>query len=371
MKNTKISYLFGGLIALGVSSCAMEDADPTATTDVLGGGGSPAEFVDIDYSFDLSTSDHNSFVIAVNEGGVFNMYRYNSEGSAPNDRQLLASSANDGKLSNFVGQAFGPNISGKGNDFVFGQDVGSKVRFWTGEQTASGLKYHQRNKFDVNGEFIDVDYSIEFSDVEHNAFIVAVQNGADVDVYRYNSENAYGNKDLIATTSGGKNGLLQGLVGQAFGPDVANKGNDFAFVRDVGSSLQVWTGEQNGGSLKYHTRNRFNIPGEFVDIDYAEELSTSGYNAFVITVNDGGLIKTYQYNTENNTAGHKTILETGDTAKLLADNVGIAFGPDLVGKGNDFAYAKKLSPTKLQFWIGEQTSSELKFHQRRKFEIGS
>ncbi len=327
-----------------------------------------ATFIDIDYSPELSTASENAFVTTIQrEDGVYETYLTGSEGS---DNALVATSETDRLLDGLVGQAFGPDVANKGNDFAFARDIGDKVQLWSGEQRNNDLKYHQRNRFDVPGEFVDLDFAPKASTETYNAFYLTVNDGGTFKTYQYNTENNTANhKSLVA-----QGGLLNDLVGQAFGPDVENKGNDFAFARDIGSKVQIWSGEQKDGELEYFNRNRFEVKGEFVDLDFAFEASTDSYNAFYLTVNDGGTFKTYQYNTENNTTNHKALIAQGG---LLNGVVGQAFGPDVENKGNDFRYVRLLENGTLQFWIGEQKDNDgdgdvdLKYHQRGKFEFKS
>lgn len=160
---------------------------------------------------------------------------------------------------------------------------------------------------------------------------------------------------------------------------MANKGNDFAYARDTGDQIEVWTGEQKIGrdgsaDLNYHQRNKFAIEGEFVDIDFSPKLSTADYNAFLVTINNNGTIETYQYNTENNTPNHKSLVASSESSRLLDGVIAQAFGPDVVNKGNDFRYVRE-TEDKLEFWIGEQQTggndtTEIEYHQRGRTDFG-
>jgi hypothetical protein len=206
------------------------------------------------------------------------------------------------------------------------------------------------------GSFIDLDYAPELSDVGENQFVLSLVENGTVATYIIGSEGS--DKQLLAS---GQN-LMSDLVGQAFGPDVAGKGNDFAFCRDIGSKVQCWSGEQKDGSLAYHQRNKFEMSGEFVDIDFAPEYSTAGFNAFLVTVKEGGDQTVYLYASEGSAPGNKSVV----SGNLGAHGtfVAAAFGPDVAGKQNDFRTVK-VSGGGLESWIGEQAGS-LKFHQRGK-----
>ena len=327
--------------------------------------GSGTTFIDLDYSPKLSNAGENIFITTVRRAnGTYETYRTGSEG---NNAELVSASDRWGLMNDLVGQAFGPDVANKGNDFAFARDIGNKVQLWAGEQTNGSIKYHQRQRFEVRGEFVDIDYSPKLSAGDYNAFLVTVNDGGTFKIYQYNSEgNTPNHKALVASSD--SQGLLSDLVGQAFGPDVANKGNDFAFARDIGNKVQLWVGEQKNGEIEYFNRQRFEVQGEFVDIDYSPKLSTSEYNAFLVTVNDGGTFKTYRYNSEGNTPSHKALVASSDSQSLLNDLVGQALGPNVDGKQNDFRYARALD-NGVQYWIGEQKNGEIEYFQRGRFEI--
>ncbi|MEM6691760.1 MAG: hypothetical protein AAF664_20195 [Planctomycetota bacterium] len=135
----------------------------------------------------------------------------------------------------------------------------------------------------LGAEFVDIDYSPEFSDASENQFIATVKREDGVmETYVMGSEGS--DRSLVATTALNSNGkphdrLLSGVVGQAFGPDIDGRGNDFAYAKQLDGKVQVWRGEQKVGrdgsfDVKYHQRGRFEVPGTFVDLDYSSEFST-------------------------------------------------------------------------------------------------
>jgi hypothetical protein len=368
-------YAAACVVALTLTLAACSDeSNPIGTSDLLetdgtaANGGSGTTYIDLDYSPKLSDAGENQFLTTVlRADGTYETYLTGSEGS---DRQLMATTDPNGGalknnlLSDLVGQAFGPNVAGKGNDFAFCRDAGSKVQCWSGEQTDGEIKYHQRNKKEFSGEFVSVEFSPKLSASDYNAFLVSVDDGGTTKTYQYNSENNTPNHAQQVD----KGGLVNDLVGQAFGPDVTDKQNDFAFCRDIGSKVQCWIGEQKDGEIEYFNRQRFEVSGEFVDLDYSLEFSTSTYNAFVLVVEDGGTEKAYQYNTEGGTPGHKSLITTSDQSGLMSGMFGQALGPDVANKGNDFRWARDLG-SEVQYWIGEQKDGDLKYHQRGRFEL--
>ncbi len=346
------------LTILAAAVIALMLAVPSAQAQESG-----TTFIDIDYSPEFSNAGENVFITTVRRAnGTYETYTTSSEGSG---NQLVASTANGNNLLNdLVGQTFGPDVANKGNDFAYCRDIGAKVQCWLGEQQGGNIKYHQRQKFEINGEFVDVDYSPKLSTSEYNAFLVTVNNNGSFETYRYNSEGSAPNHKARVD----QGGLVNDLVGQAFGPDVANKGNDFAFCRDIGNKVQCWIGEQKNGEIEYFNRQRFEMQGEFVDIDYSPKLSTSEYNAFLVTVNDNGTFKTYRYNSEGNTPNHKALVASSDSQGLLDNLVGQALGPNVDGKQNDFRYVRALN-NGVQYWIGQQKDNEIEYFQRGRFEI--
>ena len=364
------AFAFAGGVALAGCDAAGPDAvgSPAAVTaNAASGGSGDATFVDLDYSPKLSDAGENAFITTVLRGdGTYETYVTGSEGS---ERTLAATSSSQSLLGGLVGQAFGPDVANKGNDFAFCRDIGAKVQCWLGEQKENEIEYFNRQRFEVSGEFVDLDYSPKLSASDYNAFLLTVNDGGTFKTYRYNSENnTPSHKALVATSS--SQSLLGGLVGQAFGPDVANKGNDFAFCRDIGAKVQCWLGEQKENEIEYFNRQRFEVSGEFVDLDYSPKLSASDYNAFLLTVNDGGTFKTYRYNSENNTPSHKALVATSSSQSLLGGLVGQAFGPNIDGKQNDFRFARDIG-AKVQYWIGQQKENEIEYFQRGRFELGS
>ncbi len=355
--------VLGVLLLAGVlASCSTDDLEEDLLGTLSDGG---TQFVDLDYSPKLSNADENVFLTTVIRGdGTFETYKMTSEG---NDLQLMKTSNQQGLLSDLVGQAFGPDVQNKQNDFAYARDIGSKVQLWVGEQKNNEIEYFNRQRFEVAGEFVDLDYSPKLSTSEYNAFLVTVNDGGTFKTYRYNSEgNTPNHKTLVASSA--NQSLLSDLVGQAFGPDVQNKQNDFAYARDIGSKVQLWVGEQKNNEIEYFNRQRFEVAGEFVDLDYSPKLSTSEYNAFLVTVNDGGTFKTYRYNSEGNTPNHKTLVASSANQSLLSDLVGQAFGPDVQNKQNDFRYARNIN-NGVQYWIGEQKNNEIEYYQRGRIEI--
>jgi hypothetical protein len=218
--------------------------------------------------------------------------------------------------------------------------------------------------------FLDIDYSPVLSGDGYNAFLVTVLRGdGTLETYQYNSDgNGNGHKQLVSTG----NNLTDGFLGQALGPDVPGKQNNFAFCQaaDGGANTRCWRGaEENPSGTIYLQRGNTKFNGEFLDIDYSPVLSGDGYNAFLVTVDDGGTIKTYQYNSDGNGNGHRQLVSTGN--HLTNGFLGQALGPDVPGKQNNFAFCRDIG-SKVECWRGaEENPSSTIYLQRGKYQIGS
>lgn len=323
------------------------------TTATVAQSPNAAVFVDIDHAPLFSDANHQSYLVSVQRGdGTYETYTYNI-GVGASNRELLASDGSVKKnpnMRNLLGQAFAPFANqgdpnrsrfafvrqgtGDWSDSVF-VSTGSYYKWNSGKKF---IDYAWGNVLRITGVFVDIDYSPEHTvSGQYNSFIVTVVEDEVYKSYVYNTVNGtVDHTEILADSDGPPNRLLDRLAGQAFGFAGGGKNDEnFAFVQQDNGFVRVWSGKASqwasgaNKQLRYFQRNQAQFPGEFIDIDFSPELSsTTGRNVYVVTVLDNGLVNSYKYSNDSATPDHGALVSTSadSSDRRLGSLSGQAFG---------------------------------------------